>query len=347
MKIPLLPILSLLGLAGLGTVNAVELELQKGDMWAVDGGVFQSSSQDFDPANTTAQQLIIKQADGSLRTIKLDGEQLQKIENTSVIVDRTAPLIDVQWQGALQQPNGITIGPNTQVNLSVNEGVIKQFNTQSESIDVGAASYTYHFSQAGHEISVTAIDEFNNSSQLNIELNADFEPPQLSWQLAEPAIFSNQQWYAGKTAEVLLSASDNSSLDYFLINGDKLEANTKQVTMKFGDNIQVVDVLGNASTETIKWQQDDQAPYIVMNSEHQQLEAVKNITVRVNEVFELQSRDQGVGVGSQIYKSKYRQWLDLPKKFKFSSKGNYRIKIQSADQVGNMLETTVKVKVKR
>ena len=349
MKTPLLLTLSLVGLGGFGAVQAIELELQKDDMWAIDGGVFFPASQPIDSVDMKSDQLIIKHIDGSMRVVNLgsvESSSMTKAART-VAVDRTPPVIKMQWQGVLHHETGVTIGPNSQVVLSVNEGLIKRFKLNQEMIEINADSYSHNFNQSSDKLSVTASDAFNNKSQLDMTLQTDFESPKLTWQLAEPAVFNNQKWYAGKDAQVLLSATDISGVAHFMLNGEKLAANTKQVTMSTGDDIHVTDVLGNTTTDNINWQQDSQTPYIVINTEKGQLERVKFLKVGVNEIFELLTVDEGVGLGVQKYKGKYSRWLNLPKKFKFTSSGTYRIKVQSKDRVGNILEKVIKVKVKK
>ena len=331
-----------------GAVYADEIELQIGDSWAVDGGIFKTGNLPVDYKNN-GHQFIIKKADGTFQVLNVENEKSAVNEglNTTVIVDRTPPVIATEWQEVIQSSNGIKIGPNSQVMLSVNEGVIMLFGANDEMIQVNSNTYVHSFNQISKGITAVAKDDFNNISHLNLSIQADFEAPQLSWQLTEPAKYKNNQWYAGSSAQVMLSAADETGIDNMLVNGSPINDTKESVAMNSGDNIQIVDTLGNSITETISWSEDNEAPYIVVIQDSQQLERVKNIKVAVNEVFEVQTLDAGVGLENQKYKGKDRKWKNLPKKFKFTSKGTYRIKVQSKDLVGNELGTMIKVKVKR
>ncbi len=341
-------LLLLINLTYLGSVQANEIELQLGDSWAFDGGVFNTGSLPVDYKNK-GSQLIIKKADGDLQSVNLeaDGTPMKVNNSKSIIVDRTPPMITTQWQGVVQNSEGITVGPDSKLMLKVNEGLIKHLSVNDEIKQIDSNSYVHGFSQFSDSILVVAEDDFNNTTQLNASLHGDFEPPELSWQLQAPAIYKDNQWFGGKTAQVLLSTSDNTGVDYMLLNGRPFNASEEQLIINSGDNIQVVDTLGNTSTETISWSEDSQAPYIIITQDKQRLEGVKNIKVAVNEVFEIQTMDSGVGLDHQKYKGKYRNWMELPKKFRFTSKGTYRINVQSTDRIGNVLDTVVKVRVKR
>ena len=349
MKTPLLLILSqlILGVFVLSTVQAIDFELQQGDSWAVDGGVFRTDKLPLNLDQLKARQLIVKNADGSLRVVKLDKGRGEPEVDQTLWVDRTAPVIEVQWHNTLQDSTGITIGPNSHVTLSVDEGTIQEVTVDDEVSAVDANSYVHHFSQASKEISVVADDVFKNTGSLTASLKVDFVPPELNWQLVAPAVLINNQWFGGRTAGVLLSASDDSGVDHYLLNDKKFNYNEEPVAVVLGDDIKVVDTLGNIKTETISWQQDTQVPYIIVNTKGQQFTQAEYVNVAMNETFEVLTADEGVGLQSQKYKSKQNGWLDLPKKFRFTNKGNYRIRVMSVDRVGNRLEQVVKVKVKR
>ena len=349
MKKPLLLILSGLSLSGLVVATEADKTPTGDDMWSVNGGVFHPVSDSSNNDLSNKDQVLIKDARGMVRIVNQAqaNSANQQLNQVTIYVDRTAPVISHQWLGALEREDGVVIGPDSEVHINVNEAGIKRVLIDGIPQQSSGMTHRIRFQQAAHSIMIEAEDEYNNSSQNELALIADFEPPNFSWQLQQPAIQVKDQWFAGAQAEIRLRASDNVAMGTVQLNGQAVEWQDNAMSVKVGDELQVIDALGNTKSEKLVWEIDSTPPYMNVTLDNESHQGKNKINVRVNELIDLTTLDLGVGVKHQKYKGKSRKWQSLPKKFRFTSKGNYRLKVFSEDQVGNTLETTLKFKVKR
>ncbi len=348
MKIQLWPILSLLCLSGIVTVNGAELGMADDEMWSINGGVFHPSTQAL-PADETTGSILLKNTNGAIRVVNLPSSQDSpgQLGEAILLVDRVPPLISQVWQQGIQLANGVKIGPSSQLMISVNEGEIKRISVDDKELIASGVSHTVNFQQKAHALTVVAQDDYNNTSRSEITLIADYQAPESTWQLMAPSIQTDGQWYAGKSAELKLNATDDSGIGVVELNDKVVDWRNANLAVKAGDEIKINDTLGNTETITVDWQVDSEEPHVMVSLNDESTELKKSMTVGVNELIYLIAIDDGVGLKNQRYKGKSRKWLPLPRKFRFTSKGNYRIQIQSEDLVGNQLVTTVKFKVKR
>ncbi|WP_133566517.1 hypothetical protein [Marinicella litoralis] len=346
-KIPLLLILS--GLSGSAWVSASEtIAANKEEQQSIHGGVFDTTSDVLAGTNGN-NQVLLKDSSGKVRVIGEGavGSSNSALEKLTILVDRTPPVITFQWLNAMEQADEVIIGPKSEVNIAVNEAQLKQITIDDQILNVPGMTQRIKFNLAAKSLQVLAEDEFGNVSQSKLVLKPDFESPSITWDLTAPAIKKGGQWFAGKQADLVLSATDNVAMGTVHLNQQAVDWIDHPLSVNEGDELQVTDALGNVTTEKLAWQVDSMAPTVVVTVENEKQAATKRFSVRVNELIDLTTMDLGVGVKLQKYKGKSRKWLPLPKKFRFTSKGNYRIKVISEDQVGNTLETTLKFKVKR
>jgi len=349
MKTPLLLILSLIGLNGITSANGSELNLADDDMWSINGGVFKPSNQAMPNNETFTGPILVKGANGVTRLINLSNSQglSDQVNEVIVLVDRTPPVIAQEWTTSIEQADGVKIGPNTQLNITVNEGLIKQILVDGQAVVVSGGSHAMNFSQKAHSLMVEAEDDFNNISRSETTLIPDYQVPVYSWELVPPSVLTQGQWYAGKSAELKLSATDDSGVAVVELNQVAMDWQESNLVVSIGDEIQIKDTLGNAEKFIVNWQVDSDEPKVIATVNGEATEFNISMTVGVNDLIDLTMVDDGVGVKYQQYKGKSRKWQPLPKKFRFTSQGRYRIQIQGEDQVGNELVTTVKFKVKR
>ncbi len=350
MKIPLLLILSWFCQAVMATSNESELVPADVAKWSFDGGVFEPRLGESPDNQANWNQVLIKSTQGEVSILNSKqsvGPARQIKTVTTIQVDRTAPLIEDQWQGALVQPNGVVIGPASEVSIMVNEAQISEIWVDGEIQPVSGMSQNIRFHQTAETLRVVAEDEFNNTSQSEWVLIADFAAPEYDWRLLEPAIQANGQWFAGAQAELRLNATDNMAMGTVELNNQTVEWTDKTLQVKMGDELQVSDALGNRAGEKLVWEVDSTIPIVRITVNGVSQEGKKNFVVKANELIDLTTLDEGVGIQMQKYKGKSRKWQPLPKKFRFTSKGNYRIQVYSEDRVGNTLETTLQFKVKR
>ncbi len=347
MKTRLLLTLNASWLIGLTTLNAAELGLQADEMWSVDGGVFHHASDHMPTAGTLPGKVLIKNSSGAIRIVELGQGLTATTEPTHISVDRTAPVIADEWQAAIISPDGVIIGPNSKLTISVNEAELKGIEVDGDALVINGLSHDRAFDQPVESVVVVAEDDYHNVSQKTFHLQADYQAPEVKWTLMSPAIQSDGIWYAGDQAVLKLSASDNNGISAVKLNEQKVAWQDTSLQVNAGDVIHVSDALGNTNSVPIKWQKDSTEPVLKLQVNGQSMASQKRVTVRVNDLIEVQTVDDGVGVNEQQYKGKSRKWLPLPKKFRFTSKGSYRIQIYSEDLVGNKLETYLKFKVKR
>lgn len=347
MKIPLLLILNGCCLLGFTAVNGAELDLAEDEMWSINGGVFHHPKDSMPEADELQGKVLVKNPSGVIRVVEFGQGPSTPVNQANIYVDRTAPVITDEWQGTINGPSGLIIGPNSQLQLSVNEAALKGLQIDGAVHEVNGWSHTLEFKQAVESIVVVAEDDYNNVSQKEFSLQSDFQAPEVNWTLMPPAIQTSGSWYAGDQAVLKLNTTDANEIGMIKVNEQQVDRQDNQLTVQAGDVIQVSDTLGNTNSVHVNWQQDTTEPEISIQVSGQMVAATKRLTVKVNELVEVFTVDEGVGVKDQKYKGKSRKWLPLPKKFRFTSKGNYRIQIFSEDMVGNKLETYLKFKVKR
>ncbi len=330
----------------LGSVKASGPVIKNDEMWSTNGGVFQPSSQAIPEG---VDRLLVKSAVGDVRLLEINpfatNSEL-KLKAPIISVDRTPPQINSEWKHVIAAQDHVVVGPDSELTMVVEGGEITAVKTAAQVIK-GQTNTVIDTFKGVDAISVTATDEFDNTKEMYIALQADFQPPQVSWQLAEPAVRTGNGWFAGSQAQLMLDAKDDNDVASILINDKPVIVDAHALNVRSGDKLTVVDQLGNGYDEELRWQKDEEAPFIVYSDGESTAIVEQNISVKVNAVFELAANDDGVGLTTQKYKGVQRKWLDLPKKFRFTSKGYYRIKVLAEDKVGNVLEKNIKVKAKR
>ncbi len=330
------------------SIQASNLPIDTNESWSVDGGVFHSSDRTIPEGVKT---LIIKDTSGNLRIVER-GEPVANREssqqNATVIkIDNIGPHIEIDWKLAEFNQSGVKIGPNSELSIRVEDGELYDIIANGAEVSDGEPTVVDNFNEHSKGINIIAKDEFNNISEKYMSFSSDFDAPVVEWELLAPAIKNENTWFAAKSAELRLNISDESAIAVVKHNDNELVSSGEVITVSQGDTIQVVDHLENRVTVEINWQQDDTPPKLIILGGGAELINSKRINVRTNQVFELTAMDDGVGIKSQTYKGLSTQWQPLPKKFRFTHKGNYRIKVKLEDLVGNVFEKNLQVKVKR
>lgn len=350
LKLQLLLTLNLLCLSGIAAENDTALNLAEDEMWSINGGVFQPANQYKPMAASLSGEIMVKNAQGDIRIEKL--ADVMSLPNQpldmNIYVDRTAPVITEQWQQVINTADGIKVGPNSLLEITVNESEIKEIIVDDQIQASGGLSHVIEFHQAVETVTIVTQDAYDNIGQKEIKLQSDFQAPTLDWQLQAPAILTNGVWFAGKSADLNLTVADSSDIGEVKLNDQVVTWRDVNLQVAVGDVIEVSDSLGNTQSQKLNWQIDSDKPYVktAINGQTTMLEKSR-VTVRVNDLIEMNTLDDGIGLKVQQYKGKSRKWLPLPQKFRFTSKGNFRIKVYSEDLVGNQLEKTIKFKVKR
>lgn len=347
MKTPLWPILKLLGLLVVCSSHAVELILEEGETWSLNGGVFQSADQFSGLSATLHGKVLIKGLDGQIRSVEVGDGGANHVLDSQLLVDRKAPNIDVTWEGALSNNDGVVIGPNSHLNLNVDEGEITWIKIDEKVYTPGTMLFSHHFSSPTDTITIEAQDLFDNKSIMTIEPQADFQAPEWNWILLPPAINKAGKWYAGETAGFKLMASDSSGVEHVKINRNLFDWENVNPQISINSAISVSDSLGNVSEGVVTWQQDLTEPVIMLTVDGQPMTAEKFIALKINALIEVEVVDTGVGLKTQKYRSKSRNWQDLPKKFRFTTKGKFSIQVFAEDLVGNIIEKRINLRVKK
>lgn len=349
MKKPLLHILniSLLFLAGvINNIHAEQITLSSEERWSEDGSVFHASNQAI-PAHV--HEVLVKGIKGQIRIEKLSqvDKSASSSSDTVILVDRTPPIINTQWHHVSAHSNQVTVGPRSELKIKLNDGSFEQIKTEATAVVNADSAVVTGFNVESEAIVIKAVDAFGNVSESNMAFESDFKAPEVKWALLAPAAQNNDTWFASKNAKIHLQVMDESGVAVVRVNTKEITDSSQPISANSGDQLVVVDNLGNQFEQQLNWQEDNHPPYLVINQGDTTSSKGKSFTVRVNQVFELGALDDGVGVASQKYKGKVREWQELPKKFRFINKGNYRIKVKLEDRVGNVFEKSINVKVKR
>jgi len=346
-KTPLLHILSLLFI---GTTSMAQnwpknWPTGEGNQWSLDGHVFQSFDHKPMVQTTGTYDVLLLSASGELSSQALYIEANTTVPKPPLLIDAQGPEINVQWNQAMVTTQQVTFGPNSNLSFQVINGDLTAIEIDKQAIPLQDSPI--QINQAASEIKLLASDEFGNQTTWTQQLNADFTPPEFTWELQPPSVKINEQWHAGQTAQLIIHNNETSKVTWLLNQQVMVHNNKEAWLVSHGDVITATDALGNTTTQTPNWQLDNTAPTLNIMVDGVAVENSDVVNLKVNQLMKLSTTDAGVGVLSQKYKGKRRSWQTLPKSFRFLSKGRYKIKIHSQDHVGNQLEKYLNIKVKR
>ena len=329
--------------------KAIDISSQLGidniKKYAVNGGVFKSAQNGVLIDVAGEVELLLLTHDGLVKTqtIMIQGSA-ENTETASILVDNQPPKIHTQWHNVVEQDAAIKVGPNSVLQWWNDEPDQVQTTVLLNGEQVASPGDRISFDAASQQVTITSKDVFGNENSWTAEVLTDFKGPEIWWRLQEPAVFSNNTWYAGANADAQLMVKDEASVDQVLVN-DQVSS-IEQVVTDISNNtrIKARDQLGNETTAVIDWQQDNSAPQVYFNADA--LSEDNNIAVSVDEVFELSVQDVGLGLSNAEYFSRSRKWKPLPKKVRFLNRGYYDIRVRAADKAGNELKRTLKFMVR-
>lgn len=332
------------------TDNLVEkLNLIRSQKWALDGSVFQPILEELYIKKVGNIRLVILSQDKSIKSFDLaiDGVGQNKTYSNSIYIDNQAPIFDVVWQKSKQDTDSVRIGTQSIVTWDSQENNV-HFIASINGKPLPSNSRTTSFSKKDTLFVLKAVDEFGNTSTRRYNLTSDFEAPLISWNLESPAIFKNNQWIAGEKTTVNITAQDESGLESLTHNKIQID---DSITLTNNQEIIATDFLGNKSTTIITWQEDKQAPLLLVNySDKNQVKVQKinarKVKVAVKEDITLSVVDKGIGIKSAKFLSKNGRWENLPKTFTLLHRGKYNIRVVAEDLLGNKFKTTLTLRAK-
>jgi len=345
---PLFPIISLVVFSQVSQARdwPQSVSHKTGDQWSLDGQVFQPFKQYPRVKSTGRYALLRLSPDGQLSTewVNLEASDPPP-ENVQLLVDDVGPDIITTWDSVVADSTAIVIGPNSALNIQTSDGVLSTVQLDGQSVP--QSDGVLNFTKPISHINLTATDAFNNITQWNQSVTSDFHAPIIHWQPLPPMVKIKQQWVGKSIADIKVSGTDQQALQWSL-NAQSIDLpENGHLSVQPNDILTATDALGNSSQQTINWQTDNTPPQIVIKTAAGESTAERTIHLSVNELMQVYVRDEALQVTRQTYQGKSRHWKPLPKSFRFTSKGRYRIKVKASDEAGNSTEQTLNIKVKR
>ena len=241
----------------------------------------------------------------------------------------------------IQRDSQVVVGPKSQLNWLIHEpdSTVKVYiNDKLSNKTTEPIMITEDISS----VVIHALDAFGNQSKTDILFIKDFNGPEVSWKLKPPSIFKNNQWYAGNTAKLKLKTQKSVT---YSINNKPITTDVSALDVNNNSYLSAVDSIGNVTSEKIMWIEDKSAPHVIVKTLGETIENPKKLKVKVDQIVHIQTYDEDVGILNSEYYSRNKKWTPLPKNFVFLSKGIYRIKIRSTDNIGNTLKTHIVFKI--
>lgn len=202
------------------------------------------------------------------------------------------------------------------------------------------------------QVVVTSVDRVGNRAETPpFRFTVDAEPPEILWQVLTAGV-EGEDGETWRQPPVRLSAQASDTLagvdalfwsedggEWLPVEGD-LETSRSALRLK------AVDRVGNARELNPRWRYDFAAPALGLTLDGEPLPPNADFReVAVAQLIEVELADAGCGLGESRYSMDGVTWKPAPDSFIFYKKGEYELRIEAVDRLGNRASQVWRLKV--